>query len=109
MHMTRDVKVYPLFESELESLSSTNTRTVFYSSIASVSGSAALSCFLAGQTVPQPSTMTQAALFVLAPWILGFIALAFVVAAAAEWRRGRSTLTALKATSQAGGVYATDQ
>lgn len=96
----RDVSIYPMAETELDQLTSTNGKATFWWSVATLFYGVGASAGLSGLALTGERTAVQVAAFSIVPWLCGAFALAATVAAAMETRQRRSMLARLKRDSR---------
>ncbi len=94
--LVRQVDVYPLTESELDTVASANLLTTLFFSGFVAFASAGLSFWMAGETAGENVSEKAKALFEIVPYLTGGAAIFCLVAAGCTWRLGSSTLKRVK-------------
>jgi hypothetical protein len=98
---------YTVSDDQLDFIGGSGTRFTILTTLAAFFGSAALSCFLAGQTVNSNWSPAQYGAFCLAPIFAGVIAFAFAIWAVVEYQNKGSQVKRIKNRSYEPGTLKT--
>ena len=94
--LVREVNVYPVTESELETVASVNWLTTLFCSAALAFASVAASFWIAGETAGGNVSDKASAVFEIVPYLASGAAVLALIAAGIMWNVGASTLRRVK-------------